>query len=221
MIDYCVFPSQVKVDELENKFVILHLLRDYVLDVEATCPEIIPDLVEAYQAYGRHGTSELEIVFLWLGDDKDVFSNDIYMPWLAVLPEDERTINVFAEEFDFPGHPVCFLLFDCNGYLCLYDAITNINAYGVRGFPFTHEHIKEVGKGAAKLRSQIIDRKLVTLPDILGDHVIFRPTGEEASKYFHCVCKAHIYHPYQSILHIFRKSAFSFPFSRNLSVCYG
>nr|XP_017225688.1 PREDICTED: probable nucleoredoxin 2 [Daucus carota subsp. sativus]XP_017225689.1 PREDICTED: probable nucleoredoxin 2 [Daucus carota subsp. sativus] len=163
----------VRVDQLRDKFVILYLLRDDVRNV-ATCPEYIPDLIETYQIYGK---SELEIVFIWLGDDKEAFSNQFYMPWLAVLPEDERTVNVLTEEFDFIG-PVCFLLFDRNGFLCLYDARANINAYGVLGFPFTHEKIEEVDKEAAKLLSEIINGKPVTLPDILGAHVI-SPTGDK------------------------------------------
>ncbi|KAL6511597.1 hypothetical protein OROGR_021194 [Orobanche gracilis] len=164
----------VKVEQLQGKFVILHLLRDYVQDVEVTCPEIIPDLMETYKIYGK---SELEIVFIWLGDDKEAFSNQFFMPWLAVLPEDERTVNVLTEEFDFQG-PVCFLLFDRNGSLCLYDATTNINAYGVVGFPFTHEKIEKISKEAAELRSEIIQGKLATLPDILGAHVI-SPMGDK------------------------------------------
>ncbi|KAL8106600.1 putative nucleoredoxin 1 [Apium graveolens] len=161
---------KVEVKDLREKYVILHLLRDYD-NVEVTWPEIIPDLIETYQVYGRYGTSELEIVFVWLGDDKGAFSNQFYRPWLAVSPKDESTINVFAEEFDFPGR-ACFLLFDDNGSLCLYNARTNINAYGVKGFPFTHKKIQELDMDAANLRSQIIDRKQVTLPDILGAHVI-------------------------------------------------
>ena len=178
VIDYSVFPSQVNVDQLRDKFVILYFLRDDVRNV-ATCPEYIPDLIETYQI---HGKSELEILFIWLGDDKEAFSNQFYMPWLAVLPEDERTVNVLTEEFDFIG-PVCFLLFDRNGFLCLYDARANINAYGVLGFPFTHEKIEEVDKEAAKLLSEIIDGKPVTLRDILGAHVI-SPTGDKASEHF-------------------------------------
>ncbi|KAL6547704.1 hypothetical protein OROHE_009409 [Orobanche hederae] len=129
----------VKVDQLEDKFGILNLLRDYVQNVEVTCPEIIPDLMETYKVYGK---SELEIVFLWLGDDKEAFSNQFFLPWLAVLPEDERTVNVLTKEFDFQS-PLCFLLFDRTGSLCLYDATTNINAYGVLGYPFTHEKIRK------------------------------------------------------------------------------
>lgn len=165
----------VKVDQLQNKYVILYLLRDYVHNVEVTCPDIIPDLMETYKKYGK---TELEIVFLWLGDDKEAFSKQsCFMPWLSVLPEDERTVNVLTEEFDFEDR-VCLLLFDRNGSLRLYDATANINAYGVVGFPFTHEKIKEVDTEAAKLRSDINDGKLATLPDILGAHVI-SPTGDK------------------------------------------
>ncbi|KAL8106602.1 putative nucleoredoxin 1 [Apium graveolens] len=165
---------KVEVGKLRNKYVILHLLKDYVHNVEVTWPEIIPDLIETYQKYGK---SQLEIVFVWLGDDKDEFSNQFYMPWLAVSPKDERTVNVLAKEFDFPG-PVCFLLFDDNGSLCLYNARTNINAYGVKGFPFTHEDIEKVDRDAAMLRSKIINGGLVSLPDILGPCVI-SPTRDK------------------------------------------
>ncbi|XP_074332730.1 putative nucleoredoxin 1 isoform X1 [Apium graveolens] len=169
---------KVEIDQLKNKFVILHLLKDDVRNVEATCPGILFDMIETYQDYGRHSEKyELEIVFVWLGDDKDVFSNHFYMPWLAVSPKDEKTVNIFAKEFDFPA-PVRFLLFDRNGSLFLHSACNNINSYGVLGFPFTHERMEEIDSDAAKLCSEIIDGKLVALPDILGTHVI-SPIGDE------------------------------------------
>ncbi|KAH7511073.1 hypothetical protein FEM48_ZijujUnG0052600 [Ziziphus jujuba var. spinosa] len=128
----------VKIDSLKGKKVGLYFSASW----RRPCRRFTPNLVEVYNEVVSKG--DFEVVFV--STDKDEESFDGYfseMPWLALPISDSETRDQLDELFKVSGIPYLVII-DENGKVLTDSGVEIIREYGVEGYPFTTERIKEL-----------------------------------------------------------------------------
>lgn len=129
---------QVKIDGLKSKKVGLYFSASWC----GPCHRFTPKLVDVYNGVSAKG--EFEIVFI--SADKDDKSFNEYfskMPWLAVPFSDSTTRDSLNSLFKVLGIPNLVLL-DETGKVLTNGGVKIILEYGVEGYPFTPDRLKEL-----------------------------------------------------------------------------
>ncbi|XP_021895791.1 probable nucleoredoxin 1 [Carica papaya] len=159
--------QQVKIDSLKGKKLGLYFSAHWC----GPCQRFTPRLVEVYDELFPKG--DLEVVFISADEDDHSF-NEYFsvMPWLAIPFSDSDTRNRLDELFKVRGIPHLVIL-DENGKVVSDDGVGIVREYGVEGFPFTLERVKELkeeeekAKREQSLRSLLVShsRDFVISPD--------------------------------------------------------
>ncbi|GAV61030.1 C1_3 domain-containing protein/Thioredoxin_8 domain-containing protein [Cephalotus follicularis] len=129
---------QVKVDSLRGKKLGLYFSASWC----GPCRRFTPVLVEAYNEISTIG--DFEIIFVSADEDEESF-NEYFskMPWFAIPFSDSETRNRLDELFKVRGIPHLVILND-SGEVLSGSGVEIIREYGVDGYPFTPERIKEI-----------------------------------------------------------------------------
>ncbi|KAF3431255.1 hypothetical protein FNV43_RR25985 [Rhamnella rubrinervis] len=130
--------DNVKVDSLEGKKLALYFSASWC----GPCRRFTPTLVEVYNELASKG--DFEVVFVSADEDEESFSGYFSkMPWLAVPFSDSDARNRLDELFKVNGIPYLVII-DENGKVSSDSGVQIIGEYGVEGYPFTAEKIKEL-----------------------------------------------------------------------------
>lgn len=150
--------EQVKIDVLKGKAVGLYFSASWC----GPCQRFTPCLVEVYKELLPRG--DFEVIFLSADEDDKSFDGYFSkMPWLAIPFSDSGTRERLDELFSVRGIPNLVIL-DENGKILTEDGVDLIQEYGVEGYPFSAEWIKEI-KEQEELR-----RREQSLKSILCSH---------------------------------------------------
>lgn len=129
---------QVKIDSLKGKKLALYFSASWC----GPCQRFTPTLVEAYNELAPKG--DFEVVFISADEDDESFKQYFSkMPWLAIPFSDSETRDRLDELFKVQGIPHLVIL-DENGKVSCESGVEIIREYGVEGYPFTPEKIKEL-----------------------------------------------------------------------------
>ncbi|KAF2292754.1 hypothetical protein GH714_027866 [Hevea brasiliensis] len=159
--------DHVKIDSLKGKKLGLYFSASWC----GPCQRFTPILVEAYNELAPKG--DFEIVFISADEDDESFKTYFSkMPWLAIPFSDSEIRNRLDELFKVQGIP-CLVILDENGKASCESGVEIIREYGVEGYPFTPEKIKELkeqeesAKRDQSLRSILVfrSRDYVISPD--------------------------------------------------------
>ncbi|KAF2286653.1 hypothetical protein GH714_023240 [Hevea brasiliensis] len=130
--------DQVKIDSLKGKKLALYFSASWC----GPCQQFTPTLVEAYNELAPKG--DFEIVFISADEDDESFKNYfLKMPWLAIPFSDSEIRDRLDELFKVQGIPHLVIL-DESGKVSCESGVEIIQEYGVEGYPFTPEKIKEL-----------------------------------------------------------------------------
>ncbi|KAL6351363.1 hypothetical protein AAG906_035155 [Vitis piasezkii] len=129
---------QVKVESLKGKKIWLYFSASWC----GPCRQFTPKLVEVYDEFSSKG--DFEIIFVSL-DKGDQLFNEYFskMPWLAIPFSDSDTRDHLKKLFKMRGIPSLAML-DESGKVLSSEGVEIIKDYGVEGYPFTAEKIKEL-----------------------------------------------------------------------------
>lgn len=183
---------QVKVDSLEGKKLGLYFSASWC----GPCRQFTPSFVEVYNELSPKGG--FEVIFVSADEDeesfKDYFSK---MPWLAIPFSDKGKRDHLDGLFEVQGIPHLVLI-DEDGKVVSDKGVPIVREYGVEGYPFTQEKIKELkdqeeaARSNQSLRSILVspsrdfvisaDGKKVTL--IVALHVIYQGKKFISTKHF-------------------------------------
>ncbi|KAK9119717.1 hypothetical protein Scep_017810 [Stephania cephalantha] len=132
--------DQVKTSELTGKTVGLYFSASWC----GPCRRFTPKLIETYNDLHPKNTDHFEVVFLSADRDQDSF-NEYFskMPWLAVPFSDEETRDRLDALFEVNGIPHLVIV-DPSGKVVSEEGVGVVGDYGVDGYPFTEERIKEL-----------------------------------------------------------------------------
>ncbi|KAJ4836200.1 hypothetical protein Tsubulata_046627 [Turnera subulata] len=130
--------DQVKIDSLKGKKVGLYFSASWC----PPCRRFTPSLVEAYNELVPK--EKFEIVFVSADEDEESF-NDYFakMPWLAIPFSEEKKRESLDELFKVRGIPHLVVL-DETGSVLITNGVEIVREYGVEGYPFTQERIREL-----------------------------------------------------------------------------
>ncbi|KAH7511063.1 hypothetical protein FEM48_ZijujUnG0051600 [Ziziphus jujuba var. spinosa] len=130
--------DQVKIDSLKGKKFGLYFSASWC----GPCRRFTPNLVEVYNEVASKG--DFEVVFVSADEDEESFRGYFSkMPWLAVPFSDSETRDRLDELFKVSGIPHLVII-DENGKVVTDSGVEIIGEYGVEGYPFTTERIKEL-----------------------------------------------------------------------------
>ncbi|KAK3416833.1 hypothetical protein EUGRSUZ_H02588 [Eucalyptus grandis] len=130
--------DQVKVDSLKGKKIGLYFSASWC----GPCHRFTLILAEVYNELSPKG--DLEIIFISADKDEGSFSGYFSkMPWLAIPFSDSDKRNGLDELFKVRGIPHLVIL-DGNGTVLTDEGDKIVREYGVEGYPFTPERIKEL-----------------------------------------------------------------------------
>ncbi|KAF2286668.1 hypothetical protein GH714_023413 [Hevea brasiliensis] len=130
--------DQVKIDSLKGKKLALYFSASWC----GPCQQFTPTLVEAYNELAPK--CDFEIVFISADEDDESFKNYfLKMPWLAIPFSDSEIRDHLDELFKVQGIPHLVIL-DESGKVSCESGVEIIQEYGVEGYPFTPEKIKEL-----------------------------------------------------------------------------
>ncbi|KAL6351313.1 hypothetical protein AAG906_035105 [Vitis piasezkii] len=129
---------QVKVESLKGKKIWLYFSASWC----GPCRQFTPELVEVYDDFSSKG--DFEIIFV-SRDKGDQLFNEYFskMPWLAIPFSDSDTRDHLKKFFKVGGIPSLAML-DESGKVLSSEGVEIIKDYGVEGYPFTAEKIKEL-----------------------------------------------------------------------------
>lgn len=106
------------------------------------CRRFTPTLVEVYNELASKG--DFEVIFVSADEDEESFSGYFSkMPWLAVPFSDSDTRDRLDELFKVNGIP-CLMILGEDGKVMSDSGVEIIREYGVEGYPFSTEKIKEL-----------------------------------------------------------------------------
>ncbi|KAJ0016926.1 hypothetical protein Pint_09664 [Pistacia integerrima] len=149
--------EQVKIESLKGKKVGLYFSASWC----GPCKRFTPVLVEVYNEISSKG--DFEVVFVSADKDDEAFKGYFSkMPWLAIPFSDSETRDGLDELFKVRGIPYLVIL-DENGKVLTDSGVEIIREYGVEGYPFTEEKIKEMKEEEERAkREQSLKSILVT-----------------------------------------------------------
>ncbi|XP_031277024.1 probable nucleoredoxin 1 [Pistacia vera] len=149
--------EQVKIESLKGKKVGLYFSASWC----GPCKKFTPVLVEVYNEISSKG--DFEVVFVSADEDDEAFKGYFSkMPWLAIPFSDSETRDSLDELFKVRGIPYLVIL-DENGKVLTDSGTEIIREYGVEGYPFTEEKIKEMKEEEERAkREQSLKSILVT-----------------------------------------------------------
>ncbi|KAK2977507.1 hypothetical protein RJ640_016135 [Escallonia rubra] len=149
--------DQVQIDSLKGKKVALYFSASWC----GPCQRFTPNLVDVYNELSPKGN--FEIVFVSADEDDESFRGYFSkMPWLAVPFSDSETRKRLDDLFKVRGIPYLVIL-DETGKALTDEGVDIIREYGVKGYPFTPERIKEIKEEeAAARRNQSLRSILVS-----------------------------------------------------------
>ncbi|KAJ9169552.1 hypothetical protein P3X46_017733 [Hevea brasiliensis] len=174
--------DHVKIDSLKGKKLGLYFSASWC----GPCQRFTPILVEAYNELAPKG--DFEIVFISADEDDESFKTYFSkMPWLAIPFSDSEIRNRLDELFKVQGIP-CLVILDENGKASCESGVEIIREYGVEGYPFTPEKIKELkeqeesARRDQSLRSILVfrsrdyvispDGKKILVSDLVGKNIL-------------------------------------------------
>ncbi|VFQ79379.1 unnamed protein product [Cuscuta campestris] len=149
--------DRVKIEDLKGKKVGLYFSASWC----GPCRHFTPKLTEVYNEILPKG--DFEIVFVSADVDDNSFDGYFSkMPWTAIPFSDSATRDRLNGLFTVSGIPHLVIL-DENGKVSTKDGVEIIFDYGVEGYPFTAERIKELKEAQeAAIRNQSLQSILVT-----------------------------------------------------------
>ncbi|XP_059447905.1 probable nucleoredoxin 1 [Corylus avellana] len=164
--------DQVKIDSLKGKKLWLYFSASWC----GPCRHFTPSLVEVYKELSTKG--DFEIIFIAVYEDEESFNGYFSkMPWLAIPFSDSDKRDLLNEEFKVWGIPTLVIIGE-DGKVVSDSGVEIIREYGVEGYPFTEERIKELkDQEEAARRNQSLRSLLVTRS---RDFVI-SPSGNRVS----------------------------------------
>ncbi|KAH7511068.1 hypothetical protein FEM48_ZijujUnG0052100 [Ziziphus jujuba var. spinosa] len=139
--------DQVKIDSLKGKKFGLYFSASWC----RPCRRFTPNLVEVYNEAASKG--DFEVVFVSADKDEESFNGYFSkMPWLAVPFSDSETryqLDVFFRVSEVPY----LMIIGENGKVLTDNGVETIGKYGVEGYPFTAERIRELEEAAKREQS--------------------------------------------------------------------
>lgn len=146
---------QVKLDSLKGK-IGLYFSASWC----GPCQRFTPILAEVYNELSRQG--DFEVIFVSGDEDDEAFKGYFSkMPWLAVPFSDSETRDKLDELFKVMGIPHLVIL-DENGKVLSDGGVEIIREYGVEGYPFTVERIKEMKEQEERAKREQSLRSVLT-----------------------------------------------------------
>ncbi|GMH27640.1 hypothetical protein Nepgr_029483 [Nepenthes gracilis] len=131
--------DQVKIDSLKGKKVGLYFSASWC----GPCQRFTPTLIEAYNDISLQ-KGDFHIVFISADEDDESFNGYFSkMPWLAIPFSDSATRDTLDDLFKVGGIPHLVIL-DERGKVLNDGGVEIIREFGVEGYPFTPEKIKEL-----------------------------------------------------------------------------
>lgn len=148
---------QIKVETLKGKKIGLYFSASWC----GPCKRFTPVLVEAYNELALKG--DFEIVFVSADEDDESFNGYFSkMPWLAIPFSDSEARDRLDELFKVRGIPHLAILGE-DGKVLSDSGVEIVQEYGVDGYPFTPEKIKELkDQEEAAKRNQSLKTILVS-----------------------------------------------------------
>ncbi|XP_059447545.1 probable nucleoredoxin 1 isoform X2 [Corylus avellana] len=149
--------TTVKIDSLKGKKLWLYFSASWC----GHCRHFTPSLVEVYKELSTKG--DFEIIFISAYEDEESFNGYFSkMPWLAIPFSDSEKRDLLNEEFKVRGIPTLVIIGE-DGKVVSDSGVEIIREYGVEGYPFTEERIKELkDQEEAARRNQSLTSLLVT-----------------------------------------------------------
>lgn len=148
--------DQVKIDSLKGKKIGLYFSASWC----GPCKRFTPILAEVYNELSRQG--DFEVIFVSGDEDDEAFKGYFSkMPWLAVPFSDSETRDKLDELFKVMGIPHLVIL-DENGKVVSDGGVEIIREYGVEGYPFTVERIKEMKEQEERAKKEQSLRSVLT-----------------------------------------------------------
>jgi nucleoredoxin len=128
---------------------------------------------------------DFEIIFISADEDEESFNGYFSkMPWLAIPFSDSEKRDLLDEEFKVRGIPTLVIIGE-DGKVVSDSGVEIIREYGIEGYPFTEERIKELkDQEEAARRNQSLGSLLVTRS---RDFVI-SPNGNRVTFEFQWCC---------------------------------
>ncbi len=129
---------QVKIESLKGKKLGLYFSASWC----GPCRRFTPILVEVYNELSPKG--DFEIIFVSGDEDEESFKGYFSkMPWLAIPFSDSETRDRLDELFQVRGIPH-FVILDEDGKVVCDNGVEIIREYGIEGYPFTQQKIKDL-----------------------------------------------------------------------------
>ncbi|KAK9117164.1 hypothetical protein Sjap_016111 [Stephania japonica] len=150
--------DQVKTSDLTGKTVGLYFSASWC----GPCRRFTPKLIETYTGLHPKSTSnDFEVVFVSADRDEDSF-NDYFskMPWLAVPFSDAEARDRLNALFEVNGIPQLVIV-GPDGEVVSEDGVGVVGDYGVDGYPFTEERLKELKDEEERARREQSLRSLL------------------------------------------------------------
>ncbi|GLT37025.1 hypothetical protein SLA2020_113680 [Shorea laevis] len=159
--------EQVKIDSLEGKKLGFYFsAKEYEI-----CQIFNQKLVNVYKELSSKG--DFEIIFVsWDYFDHSFEEFFSEMPWLAIpFPYLEDTLDELNDFFQVRNVPRLVIL-DVHGKVVTDDGVSLIPKYGVDGYPFSAEKVKELKEVEEKARREQTIRSILASPSSSRDFVI-------------------------------------------------
>ncbi|GLT36565.1 hypothetical protein SLA2020_308040 [Shorea laevis] len=151
--------DQVNVDSLKGKKLGLYFSASWC----PPCRRFTPKLVEVYEELSSKG--DFEVIFIPSDRDADAFNGYFSkMPWLAIPFSDSETHGRLKKLFEVSGIPHLVIL-DEEGKVSTEDGVETIQEYGVDGYPFSAEKIKELKEQEEIARREQSLRSILVSPN--------------------------------------------------------
>ncbi|XVE75037.1 hypothetical protein DITRI_Ditri12bG0065200 [Diplodiscus trichospermus] len=140
--------DHVKIESLREKKIGLYFSASWC----RPCLRFTPTLVEVYSELSPKG--DFEIIFVSRDENEEIFNAYFSkMPWLAIPYSDSETRSRLDDLFKVTGIPHLVLL-DESGKVLTDEGVSIILKHGEKGYPFTHEKIRELTDLEEKARTE-------------------------------------------------------------------
>lgn len=129
---------QVKVASLKGNKIALYFSASWC----GPCHKFTPVLADVYTELKSKG--DFEIIFISADEDDESFNKYFSkMPWLAIPYSDSEKRESLDELFKVSGIPHLVML-DESGKVTTDSGVEIIQEYGVEGYPFSSERVKQL-----------------------------------------------------------------------------